>query len=72
MILKFNNPIMVPSNISSINSTIMGIKVKPGLAQDPTKVNLSWNLKSMSTMSMEIDLIFDNPLWLSSTDVIKS
>ena len=43
----------------------MRVEIDPALMQDPTKVALSWNVTYLGPSEMQLQLKFDNPLYIS-------
>ena len=67
---------MIPANISSIDNKVLEIEVKAGKDSEQKYLKISnWNITSKHTivshrlgfnkLSMDIKLIFDNPLRIS-------
>ncbi len=46
-VILFSQPLMIPSNISSIDSEVLNVEVKPGFNSDRKKLGItSWEIIS--------------------------
>lgn len=70
MTVKFNKAVLVPQNYTSFNSTNLKLIVKPSPVSDITKLNFDWNLTYFTETEMQFKLFFDNPIDVSSNNVI--
>jgi len=62
MEVYFSNDIVVPSNISVINSTAIDIRVIPGMHSNPKNVKIkNWYPMLMTSRMLRIQLKFNYP-----------
>ena len=82
--MSFNQAIIIPANISSIDDQILGIRVKPGKDSNPKNLEIKkWTIESkmilinshilgFEKMSFKIKLEFVNPLRISEYSNVGS
>lgn len=70
--LGFTARLLIPSNISVINSSAINLTVLAGRDSDPTNLGiLTWYTEDFSSTEVVLKVTFDNPLFISSRQVRK-
>ena len=68
--ISFNKALFVPLNYSTFNESVLDIVLVPGQGQDPLKTKFTWKITDFTENGMNIQLTFESPLYISSSNVI--
>lgn len=65
MAIQFSDNIIIPSNYSNINSSILSLSIIPGPSSDPNYLGFNWTTTSCSERILTINITFENPSVIS-------
>lgn len=61
MVIEFNREVLIPTNYTYFNNSILNMTVLPGDYSDKTLLNFNWTIKDFTTRQIMVQLDFEHP-----------